>query len=111
MTRKIHLNVTSTVANLIRYACQSHITLPNCITKKEWNLNDNYHFLFSYAESETVTSSTLVKVSDTKPISQADFLKQLMSAFSESAPHYSASASVKTDKVGSGPFFCPVQDL
>ena len=50
------------------------------------------------ADPEKSTSTTLVKVSETRPISQADFLTQLMSAFSESAPHYSASTT-KTDKV------------
>ncbi|XP_033643062.1 E3 ubiquitin-protein ligase UBR4-like [Asterias rubens] len=48
-------------------------------------------------DPEKSTSTTLVKVSETRPISQADFLTQLMSAFSESAPHYSASTT-KTDK-------------
>ncbi|XP_022084216.1 E3 ubiquitin-protein ligase UBR4-like isoform X1 [Acanthaster planci] len=50
-------------------------------------------------ESEGTTSTTLVKISDTRPISQADFLKQLMSAFSESTPHYSSCTSLKTEKL------------
>ena len=36
---------------------------------------------------------TLVKVSETKSVSQATFLRQLMSAFSDSSPRYAASAA------------------
>ena len=47
---------------------------------------------------EEDNEKTLVKVSESKAVSQATFLRQLMSAFSDSSPRYVASAKAQAEK-------------